>query len=103
MYNKVIQLYIYVFFFIFFSLRKVKVAQSCPALWNPINYTVQGILRIPERSLSLLQGIFLTLGSNQGLLHCRQILYQLNKEWETHFSLISYYKIVSVGSFLAVQ
>ena len=29
-------------------------------------------------SLSLLQGIFLTQGSNQGLLHCRQILYQFN-------------------------
>ena len=29
-------------------------------------------------SLSLLQGIFPTLGSNPGLLHCRQILYQLS-------------------------
>ena len=29
-------------------------------------------------SLSLLQGIFLTQGSNPGLLHCRQILYQLS-------------------------
>ena len=29
-------------------------------------------------SLSLLQGIFLTQESNRGLLHCRQILYQLN-------------------------
>ena len=28
-------------------------------------------------SLSLLQGIFLTQGSNPGLPHCRQILYQL--------------------------
>ena len=28
-------------------------------------------------SLSLLQGIFPTQGSNPGLLHCRQILYQL--------------------------
>ena len=27
-------------------------------------------------SLSLLQGIFPTQGSNQGLLHCRPILYQ---------------------------
>ena len=31
-------------------------------------------------SLSLLQGIFLTQGSNPGLLHCRQILYQLSYE-----------------------
>ena len=29
-------------------------------------------------SLSLLQGIFPTQGSNLGLLHCRWILYQLN-------------------------
>ena len=29
-------------------------------------------------SLSLLQGIFLTQESNQGLLHCRQILLQLS-------------------------
>ena len=29
-------------------------------------------------SLSLLQWIFLTQESNQGLLHCRQILYQLS-------------------------
>ena len=28
-------------------------------------------------SLSLLQGIFLIQESNQGLMHCRQILYQL--------------------------
>ena len=31
-------------------------------------------------SLSLLQWIFLTQESNQGLLHCRQILYQLSYE-----------------------
>ena len=31
-------------------------------------------------SLSLLQGIFLTQGSNPGLQHCRQILYQLSHE-----------------------
>ena len=29
-------------------------------------------------NLSLLQGIFPTLGSNPGLLHCRQIFYQLS-------------------------
>ena len=31
-------------------------------------------------SLSLLQGIFPTRGSNSGLPHCRQILYQLSYE-----------------------
>ena len=34
-------------------------------------------------SLSLLQGIFLTQELNRGLLHCRQILYQLSYEGRT--------------------
>ena len=33
-------------------------------------------------SLSLLQGIFPTRESNQGLLHCRRILYQLGSPYE---------------------
>ena len=100
---------------------KVQVAQSCPALCDPVDYTVHGILqtRILEGvafpfsrgssqsrdgtevspicrqilyqlshkespritgvgSLSFLQWIFLTQESNQGLLHCRWILYQLS-------------------------
>ena len=32
------------------------------------------------RGLFLLQGIFLTQGSNPGLLHCRQILYHLGHQ-----------------------
>ena len=60
---------------------KVKVAQSCPTLcesmdcnspWNsPGQNTGVG-------SLSLLQGILPTQGSNPGLPHCRRILYQLS-------------------------
>ena len=42
----------------------------CP--WNPQGQNT-GV-----GSFSLLQGIFLTQGSNPGLLHCRQILYHLN-------------------------
>ena len=97
---------------------KVKVAQSCPTLCDPMDYTVHGILqarildwaafhfsrgssqlrdrRFPTLqadsllyeppgkpkntgvgSLSCLQWIFLTQELNQGLLHCRWILYQL--------------------------
>ena len=101
---------------------KVKVAQSCPTLCSPMDYTVHGILqarilqwvafpfsralpnpgiepRVPTLqvdslpakpqgkpkntgmgSLSLLQQIFPTQESNQGLLHCRRILYQLSYE-----------------------
>ena len=46
-----------------------------------MDYTVHGILqaRILEwGSLYLLLGIFPTQGSNPGLLHYRQILYQLS-------------------------
>ena len=102
--------------------REAKVAQLCPTLCNPVDYTVHGILQtrildwvafpfskgssqprdrtqffiwqvnsLPAEpqgkpkftgvgSLSLCQWIFLAQESNQGLLHCRQILYQLSYE-----------------------
>ena len=39
-------------------------------------------------SLFLLQGIFLTQESNQGLLHCRQILYQLSYQGPLNIYLL---------------
>ena len=99
---------------------KVKIAQLCPTLCDPMDYIVHGILQtrilewvafpfpggfpnpgikprspvlqadsLPAESqgkskntrvgsLSILQGIFQTQELNQGLLHCRQILYQLS-------------------------
>ena len=62
---------------------KVKVTQSCPTHCNPKGYTVHGILQariLKLGSLSLLQGIFPTQGSNPGLPHYRQILYQLSSQ-----------------------
>ena len=98
----------------------LKVAQSCPTLCDPMDYTIHGILQArilkgqpfpsPEDlpnpgteprspalqvdsltaepqgkskntgmgSLSLFQRIFSIQESNHGLLHCRQILYQLS-------------------------
>ena len=59
----------------------MKVAQLCLTLYDPVDYTVHGILqaRILEGVASiLLQGIFPTQGLNPGLPHCRQILYQLS-------------------------
>ena len=41
-------------------------------------------------SLSLLKGIFPTQGSNPGLPHCRQILYQLSHQGSPELSLIRY-------------
>ena len=61
--------------------EKVKVAQSCPILCNP--HGLYSPWNSPGQntgvdSLSLLQGIFPTQGSNPDLPHCRQILYQLS-------------------------
>ena len=64
---------------------KLLVAQSCPTLcdWWTISLpgsSVHGILQatiLEWVAYFLLQGIFLTQGSNLGLLHCRQNLYYL--------------------------
>ena len=117
---------------------KVKVALSCPTLWDPVNYTVHSILQDRILNLSNFQGIFPTQGqtqisqvdslpaeppgkpkntgvaslsvfqrifpiqeSNQGLLHCRWILYQLSyqgsiKPLKSNFkSLYSMYFLIS--------
>ena len=71
---------------------KVKVAQLCPTLCN---YGLYSLWNSPGQntgmgSLSLLQGIFPTQGSNPGLPHCRWILYQLNHKripYKSRFSL----------------
>ena len=60
---------------------EVKVAQSCPTLCDPMKYTVHGMLQagiLGMGSLSLLQGIFPTQGSNPGLPHYSWIFYQLS-------------------------
>ena len=61
---------------------KVKVAQLCLTLCNPMDYPVHGILqaRILEWVVAFpfSRGIFLTQGSNPDLPHCRRILYQLS-------------------------
>ena len=62
---------------------KVKVVQSCltlcypHGLYSPWNSPGQNA---GVGSLSLLQGIFPTQESSQGLLHCRRILYQLSSQ-----------------------
>ena len=53
-----------------------------PTLCDPIYYTVG--------SLSLLQGIFLTQGSNPGFLHCGQILYQLSHKGSPFWTRIHF-------------
>ena len=61
---------------------KVLVAQSCLTLWDPMDCGLCS-WNCPGQNTGvgshfLLQGIFLTQGSNPGLPHCRQILYQLS-------------------------
>ena len=58
----------------------MKVAQLCLTLCDPMDCIVHGILQ--ARILSLLQGMFPTQGLNPGLLHCRWILYLLEKRVE---------------------
>ena len=60
---------------------KVKVAQSCPTLCDPMDYTVHAILqaRILEWvAFPFSRGSFQPRDQNPGLPHCRQILYQLS-------------------------
>ena len=65
-----------------FSCCRAQVAQLCPALCDPMGYTVHGILKARTLSgvpsLFLLHGIFPTQGSNPVLPHYRWILYQLS-------------------------
>ena len=73
---------------------KVKVAQSCPTLCNPMGYTIHGILQariLDWVAFPFSKGIFPTEGSNPVLPHCRRILYQLSHkesqkilEWVTY-------------------
>ena len=55
---------------------KVKVAQLCLTLCNPVDSPWNSLGQNTEvGSLSLLQGIFPIQGLNPGLPHCRRILY----------------------------
>ena len=61
----------------------VKVAQLCPTLFDPMDYTVHGVLQakiLQWVAFPFVLGIFPTQGSKPGLPHCRQILYQLSSQ-----------------------
>ena len=61
---------------------KMKVSQSCPTLCDPMDYSPWNSLgqNTGVDSLSFFQWVFPTQQLNWGLLHCRQILYQLSYE-----------------------
>ena len=58
----------------------MKVTQSCLTLCDPMDYSPWNSpgQNTGVSSFSILQGIFLTQETNQYLLYCRQILYQLS-------------------------
>ena len=59
-------------------MLKVKAAQSCLTLCDPMDYTRHSLGQNTwVGSLYNLQGVFPTQGWKPGLSHCRQILYQL--------------------------
>ena len=69
------------------SVQFSSVTQSCPTLCDPIEYSppgssVHGIYQARKLEwvapVPLLQGIFLTWGSDSCLLHCRWFLYFLS-------------------------
>ena len=69
-----------VFPVVMYGCEKVKVAQVCPTLCDPMDYTVHGILQ--ARILEWVAFPF-SRGSSQPkdqtqVLHCRPILYQLS-------------------------
>ena len=79
----VIECYMYLLLLLIGGL----VAKSCPTLATPWTVACQAPLSMGFSGKNtgvdchfLLQGIFPTQESNPGLLHCRQILYQLNYE-----------------------
>ena len=75
-----------------------EVAQLCPTLCNPMECSLQGssvhgifqAIIMEWIATSLLQGIFLTQGSNPGLPHCRQMLYLVVKKLFPHCKQILY-------------
>ena len=86
---------------IFFCIHKYE-SESCSVvsdslqphgLYSPWNSPGQNT---GVGSLSLLQGIFPTQGSNPGLPHCRQTLYQLSHKGSPFFNIIRWFFFLSL-------
>ena len=81
--------------FIIYNLYlKKKIAQSCPTLCDPMDCSlpgssIHGILRQEYWSRLLFPSpwVFPTQGLNPGLLHCRQVLYQLSYQGSPYHNL----------------
>ena len=67
------------------KIVKSEVAQSCPTLCDPMDTRLLRPWDFLSKNTGvgchfLLQGVFLTQGSNPGLPHCRQTLYRLSHQ-----------------------
>ena len=80
------------------------VAQSCPTLWDPMDCSLPGSSwNFPGKSTGvdchfLLQGIFLTQGSNPGLPHCMQTLHHLSYQGSPYSSQFWTLKVKDEGA-----
>ena len=72
---------------------------------NLFYFNCSNEIKGPVHSHSLLQKIFLTQGSNPGLLHCRQIIYHLSHQRSPSISLLFWVSLVAqrVKSLPALQ
>ena len=78
--------YLWTFLSYIYCHSEVKVAQLCPTLCDPMDYSLPGssVHGVPQATIlewvSVLfsRGFFPTQGSNSGIPHCRQILYHLS-------------------------
>ena len=80
---------------------KVKVAQSCLTLCDPLDYTAHEILqaRILEWvAFPFSRGIFPTQGSNPGLPYFSQILYQLSHKGSQRMLSVQFSRSVMSNS-----
>ena len=81
------------FILILYVKVKVRVAQSCLTMCDPMDYSPwnsQG-QNSGMDSHSSLQGIFPNQGSNPGFPHCRSILYQLSQKGNHFYMYVCIY------------
>ena len=91
----------YIYIYMYCIYEKVRVTQLCPAVCNPVDYSlplssVHGILQagiLEWVAVSFSKGICPTQGSNPGLPHCRQILYPLSYQGSPQYLYIFVYSI----------
>ena len=83
------------------ACMRAQLLQSCSTLRDPMDWSAPGssVHRIFQARIlechSLLQGIFLTQGSNPDLLHCRQIFYSLSHQGSLSYSIEGSNKLVT--------